>query len=111
MGLTSLALRTNLTIRRRFRCLGLGLRLSRLIETLPTLSAWPLRFENEPKLGVRFGRPRKITPHQRPEAIQRLAAGETQADVACTYNLDATKNGRLLGDRPFPGGASLAALQ
>jgi DNA invertase Pin-like site-specific DNA recombinase len=32
--------------------------------------------------GVRFGRPRKMTPHQRQEALQRLAAGETQADVA-----------------------------
>jgi DNA invertase Pin-like site-specific DNA recombinase len=29
--------------------------------------------------GVRFGRPRKMTPHQRQEAMQRLAAGETQA--------------------------------
>jgi DNA invertase Pin-like site-specific DNA recombinase len=34
--------------------------------------------------GVRFGRPRKLTPHQRQEALQRLAAGETQADVAST---------------------------
>jgi Resolvase, N terminal domain len=32
--------------------------------------------------GVRFGRPRKLTPHQRDEALQRLAAGETMADVA-----------------------------
>jgi DNA invertase Pin-like site-specific DNA recombinase len=32
--------------------------------------------------GVRFGRPRSLTPHQRQEAIQRLLAGETQADVA-----------------------------
>jgi len=30
----------------------------------------------------RRGRPRKMTPRQRQEAIQRLAAGETQADVA-----------------------------
>ena len=52
--------------------------------------------------GVRFGRPRKMTPHQRQEALQRLAAGETQADVARTYNVDATTIGRLLGDRPFP---------
>jgi DNA invertase Pin-like site-specific DNA recombinase len=51
--------------------------------------------------GVRFGRPRKMTPHQRQEALQRLAAGETQADVAHTYHVDATI-GRLLGDRPFP---------
>src|SRR6266581_6825969 len=61
--------------------------------------------------GVRFGRPRKMTPHQRQEAIQRLAAGETQADVARTYNVDATTIGRLLGDRPFLGDASGAVLQ
>ena len=30
--------------------------------------------------GVRFGRPRKLTPHQRQEAIARLQAGEAQAD-------------------------------
>jgi hypothetical protein len=32
--------------------------------------------------GVKFGRPRKLTTHQRQEAIVQLAAGETQADVA-----------------------------
>jgi DNA invertase Pin-like site-specific DNA recombinase len=37
--------------------------------------------------GVKFGRPRKLTPHQRREALQRLAAGETQADIARTYNV------------------------
>src|SRR5262249_17057512 len=46
--------------------------------------------------GVRFGRPPKLTPHQRQEALARLAAGETQADVARTYNVDATTIGRLL---------------
>jgi DNA invertase Pin-like site-specific DNA recombinase len=61
--------------------------------------------------GVRFGRPRKLTPHQRQEALQRLSQGETQADVARTYNVDASTISRLLGDRPFPGDASLAALQ
>jgi DNA invertase Pin-like site-specific DNA recombinase len=63
--------------------------------------------------GVRFGRPRKMTPHQRQEAMRRLTAGETQADVARTYNVDATTIGRLrlLGDRPFPGGANVGALQ
>jgi DNA invertase Pin-like site-specific DNA recombinase len=61
--------------------------------------------------GAKFGRPTALTPHQRQEAIQRLAAGETQADVACTYNVDATTIGRLLGDRPFPGDVSPAALQ
>src|SRR5215813_6321931 len=43
--------------------------------------------------GVRFGRPRKLTPHQRQEAIRRLTAGETQADVARTYNVDPTTIG------------------
>jgi DNA invertase Pin-like site-specific DNA recombinase len=61
--------------------------------------------------GVRFGRPRKMTPHQRQEAMQRLAGGETQADVARTYNVDATTIGRLLDDRPFHSGANLVALQ
>ena len=55
--------------------------------------------------GVRFGRPRKMTPHQRQEALQRLAAGETQADVARTYNVDATTIGRLAAASPFEHGA------
>jgi DNA invertase Pin-like site-specific DNA recombinase len=45
--------------------------------------------------GVRFGRPSKLTPHQRQEALRRLAVGETQADVARTYNVNATTIGRL----------------
>ena len=45
--------------------------------------------------GVRFGRPSKLTPHQRQEALRRLAEGETQADVARTYNVNATTIGRL----------------
>src|SRR5262245_45507131 len=51
--------------------------------------------------GVRFGRPRKLTPHQRQEALQRLAAGETQADVARTFAVDATTIGRLAASTPF----------
>jgi DNA invertase Pin-like site-specific DNA recombinase len=47
--------------------------------------------------GVRFGRPRKLTPHQRQEALARLVAGETQADIARSYNVDATTIGRLQG--------------
>jgi DNA invertase Pin-like site-specific DNA recombinase len=58
--------------------------------------------------GVRFGRPPKLTAHQRQEALQRLAAGETQADIARTYAVDATTIGRL---RPFsPSAGALAAL-
>ena len=51
--------------------------------------------------GVRFGRPRKMTTHQRHEALQRLAAGETMADVARTFNVDATTIGRLAAASPF----------
>jgi hypothetical protein len=73
--------------------------------------AYPLLTELafEPAFGS--AAPRKMTPHQRQEAMQRLAAGETQADVARTYNVDATTIGRLLGDRPFLGDASRVALQ
>ena len=56
--------------------------------------------------GVKFGRPRKMTPHQRQEALQRLAAGETMADVARTYNVDATTIGRLAAVSPFERGAA-----
>ena len=45
--------------------------------------------------GVRFGRPSKLTPHQRQEARARLAAGETQSDIARSYAVDATTIGRL----------------
>ena len=45
--------------------------------------------------GVKFGRPPKLSPHQRREAIQRLRNGETQADIARTYGVDATTTGRL----------------
>src|SRR5262247_1288795 len=56
--------------------------------------------------GVRFGRPPKLTPHQRQEAIARLEAGETQADVARTYGVDATTIRRL--QPPFVGGVVAA---
>jgi DNA invertase Pin-like site-specific DNA recombinase len=45
--------------------------------------------------GVRFGRPPKLTPHQRQEARVRLEAGETQSDIARSYNVDAATIGRL----------------
>jgi DNA invertase Pin-like site-specific DNA recombinase len=45
--------------------------------------------------GVKFGRPRKLTPHQRSEALARLATGETQADIARSYAVDPTTIGRL----------------
>jgi DNA invertase Pin-like site-specific DNA recombinase len=45
--------------------------------------------------GVKFGRPPKLNAHQRKEAIERLRNGETQAEVARTYSVDATTIGRL----------------
>jgi DNA invertase Pin-like site-specific DNA recombinase len=35
--------------------------------------------------GVKFGRPAKLTAHQRQEALRRLQEGEAQADVARSY--------------------------
>jgi DNA invertase Pin-like site-specific DNA recombinase len=45
--------------------------------------------------GVRFGRPPKLSTHQRREALARLDAGETTTDIARTYGVDATTIGRL----------------
>src|SRR3954447_8302335 len=45
--------------------------------------------------GVRFGRPPKLTPHQRHEARARLEAGETQSDIARSYNVDSSTISRL----------------
>jgi hypothetical protein len=38
--------------------------------------------------GVKFGRPPALNAHQRSEALARLAAGHSQADVARTYRVD-----------------------
>ncbi len=56
--------------------------------------------------GVRFGRPPVLTVHQRQEAIQRLAEGATQADLARTYGVSQATISRL---QPLPfEGASVA---
>src|SRR5262249_11224092 len=47
--------------------------------------------------GVKFGRPSALTANQRQEAIQKLAQGEVQADVARTFSVSqATISSRLL---------------
>ena len=51
--------------------------------------------------GVRFGRPPVVTVHQRQEAIQRLAEGATQADLARTYGVSQATISRL---QPLPFG-------
>ena len=53
--------------------------------------------------GVRFGRPPVLTAHQRQEAIQRLAEGVTQADIARTYGVSQATISRL---HPLPFGVS-----
>jgi DNA invertase Pin-like site-specific DNA recombinase len=45
--------------------------------------------------GVHMGRPSKLTPNQRREAIARLDAGESQSDVARSYGVAHTTIGRL----------------
>jgi len=48
--------------------------------------------------GVKFGRPSALTAHQRQEAMQRLARGEAQADVARTFNVSQATISRMVGD-------------
>jgi DNA invertase Pin-like site-specific DNA recombinase len=45
--------------------------------------------------GVKFGRPRKLTPHQRKEVLARIEAGESHADIARTFNIHPTNIGRM----------------
>jgi len=46
--------------------------------------------------GVKFGRPSALTAHQRQEALQRLANGEAQADVARSFNVSQATISRLI---------------
>src|SRR5215470_9049599 len=45
--------------------------------------------------GVKFGRPPSLTPHQRKEALQRLAEGQAQAEIARSYNVSQATISRL----------------
>ena len=47
--------------------------------------------------GVKFGRKPKLTPHQQREARQRIENGETQRNVARSYNVSQTTISRLSG--------------
>ena len=44
--------------------------------------------ERAMKAGVRFGRPSKLTAHQRREAIKRLNAREAVTEIARSYGID-----------------------
>jgi DNA invertase Pin-like site-specific DNA recombinase len=56
--------------------------------------------------GVKFGRPAKLTAHQRQEAIQRLAGGAVQADLARSYGVSQTTISRLSAPSPFEASAA-----
>jgi DNA invertase Pin-like site-specific DNA recombinase len=45
--------------------------------------------------GVKFGRPAKLTPHQKREAIKRREAGEAHTDIARDFNVSHQTIGRL----------------
>jgi DNA invertase Pin-like site-specific DNA recombinase len=56
--------------------------------------------------GVKMGRPPKLTPHQRREAIRRRnRGGETLADIARSYNVSPATISRLELMRAAPGQA------
>ena len=45
--------------------------------------------------GVKFGRRAALTPHQQTEALQRIAAGDTQRTVAALFDVDQATISRL----------------
>jgi DNA invertase Pin-like site-specific DNA recombinase len=51
--------------------------------------------------GVRFGRPKTLTPHQRQEVLQRVKDGAVQADLARTYGVSQATISRLVAPSPF----------
>jgi DNA invertase Pin-like site-specific DNA recombinase len=59
--------------------------------------------------GVKFGRPVKLTKHQRAEALQRLAEGAVQADLARTYGVSQATISRLAAPSPFAQSADVVA--
>ena len=56
--------------------------------------------------GVRFGRPKALTPHQRQEVVQRLTEGAVQADLARSYGVSQATISRLAAPSPFGAGAA-----
>jgi DNA invertase Pin-like site-specific DNA recombinase len=57
--------------------------------------------------GVKFGRPVKLTAHQRREAMERLAEGAVQADLARSYGVSQATISRLAAPGPFAEGAAV----
>jgi DNA invertase Pin-like site-specific DNA recombinase len=57
--------------------------------------------------GVKFGRPVKLTAHQRQEALQRLTDGAVQADLARSYGVSEATISRLAAAGPFEQSAAV----
>jgi DNA invertase Pin-like site-specific DNA recombinase len=57
--------------------------------------------------GVRFGRPLSLTPHQRHEAMERLAQGAAQAELARSYGVSEATIRRLAAASPFAQSAAV----
>jgi DNA invertase Pin-like site-specific DNA recombinase len=57
--------------------------------------------------GVKFGRPQKLTAHQRKEILQRLAEGAVQADLARSYGVGQATISRLAAPSPFEQSAAV----
>jgi DNA invertase Pin-like site-specific DNA recombinase len=55
--------------------------------------------------GVKFGRPVKLTAHQRREAMERLADGAVQAELARSYGVSQSTISRLAAPGPFEASA------
>ena len=55
--------------------------------------------------GASIGRPKKLMPDQRKEALQRLEAGESRADVARSYGLSEATIGRMVRSARLSGGS------
>jgi len=51
--------------------------------------------------GVKFGRPQKLTAHQRREVLEKLAEGAVQADLARSYGVGQATISRLAAPSPF----------
>jgi hypothetical protein len=65
-----------------------------VVINLKTARALKLTIARESEVSASVDRP-SLRPIRRQEALARLPAGETQADIARTYNVDATTIGRL----------------
>lgn len=51
--------------------------------------------ERAKQIGIKFGRPHKLTPHQQREAVARRAKGESLKSIARSYNVSAPTIFRL----------------